>query len=251
MLNFTHNRPQKITIAALAVVFLSACGGGSSSAPEAASGGGGAADDGENSSADDSSSGDGTFDLSKYLFPSSVLSSGGQVSFVEKTYQVTESGVDLALTLNRSFSNNNGTIEEYSSDELIKTFTVGDTLISETLITASDFRTGKRFAQVGETFMDANSTPAPDSAFPVVQNASCVLDAHLDSFDLSTATGDYTLSSGVYEDVLRVQCVTSFVANGVKSPHTTLFNYLAKDVGTIFSEGNVFLLEDVYIVEEY
>ncbi len=193
----------------------------------------------------------GEFDLSKYLFHDNVLTTGGQINFDEKIFNKDNAGGDSVITLSRSFVNNNGTIEEYSSDEKIKTFTISSTAINENLLDSANSRTSSRYANIGDTYIDAVSTPPTNSPIAVEQNATCVLQEHLATFDLASATADIALASGVYDDVIRVQCVTSFISGTTKSPHTTLNSYFAKGVGVIFNEGNVFLLEDVYIVEEY
>ncbi len=93
--------------------------------------------------------------------------------------------------------------------------------------------------------------PPANCLFAVEQNATCVLEEHLPTFYLATATADIALAGGVYDAVIRVQCVTSFINGTTRTPHTTLDSYFAKGVGVIFNEGNMILLEDAYIVEEY
>ncbi|MDO6461812.1 hypothetical protein Q4485_13965 [Granulosicoccaceae sp. 1_MG-2023] len=247
--------------AALALVFLlnSACGG---------SGGSGSSDDGndQNSDAADSSgsgqntgsdqSGSGNsaagdtdgYDLAAYQFPLTARSTNGRVDFVERVYSQ-EDGSQI-IPLERAFADNNGLIDEYSTGERIKSFEITGTEIEETLYDPDGFRTSSRYVEIGETYMDANVTTTTDS-FTLEQNASCELKAHYDSFDLSGVTGDYTLASGTYTDVLEVYCVTSFISGGQKSPHTLLTSYFAKDIGVIFNVGTLFLFGDVYIVDEY
>jgi|GEM_PF-5115970 len=262
MLTLSAHNTLKLTTFALMVALTTACGGSGSSSSSTASndndGGTGASESGGSASGGggDETTGSGgavsgNYDLSEYIFPSAVLSNGGEVSFVEKSYSKDAATEGFAISLDRSFSNNNGDIDEYSSGELYRTHVIGNSQIVETFHDPVMSRTSARYANIGDVYMDATTTAASGGIFAAEQNATCELEAHLDSFDLSTATGDQALTSGVYEDVLQVKCVTSFVANSVKSPHTTLTSYFAKGTGVIFNEGNVIILGDVYLVEEY
>jgi len=121
---------------------------------------------------------------------------------------------------------------------LIKTFTIADSGITETFIDPPDSRVSQRSADIGDEYLNANSAPDPDAPIAVVH-------------DLSTATGNQMLASGVYEDVIKVLCLTGFVQGDTVNNHSTVTSYFAKDVGLIFSEGNVLFLDEVYIVEEY
>lgn len=214
-------------------------------------GGSGGGSTPDNTTPDSQFPSSGTYDLSLYTFHRNVLSAGGQISFIEKIYGKNESEDGAFISLRRDFTNNNGTIEESSSDALIKTFTVSSTAINENLLDSGDSRESQRYANIGDVYLNANSTPDPSNPIAVEQNATCRLEEALDSFDLSTATADLMLASGVYEDVIRVFCVTGFVRGGTVTPHTMLTSYFAKDIGLIFSEGEVLFLEDVYIIEEY
>ncbi len=201
---------------------------------------------------DNSADNRGQYDLAEYLFPEEVLASDGDVSFTEIHF-AQDTGEPI-MSIPRRFTNSDGvTINEFSFSERIKTFSVNQTSIEETLLDLdSAKRDSKRFVDIGDTYMNADYHPPESDPVDISQNASCKLIQHIDNFDMSTAGGNLNLASGVLNDVLKIDCVTSFLADdGQKSPHTTLTHYFAKGIGGIFSEGSVLLVGDVFIVEEY
>ncbi len=153
----------------------------------------------------------GEFDLSEYLFHRNVLTIGGEISFLEKFYDKTpetdEDGSNF-LSLSRAFFNNAGVIEESSFGELDKTFLISATTIDETFVGNGDFRQSQRFASVGDEYLNADTQPMNLGGQALQQNATCIVQEHFNAFDLSTATDDRMLASGVYEDVLKVEGFT-------------------------------------------
>ena len=236
---------------------LAACGGGSSSSSPASQQN--PAPDPNNSNQEPVTTNEqpntdsqGQYDLAQYLFPTDVVASIGDFSFTEKLYSQ-ESG-ELVATLSRRFSNADGAeIEEYSFSDKIKLFEIKSTEIEETLLDLNNAtRISARYANIGDTYMNADYTPPPSDPIGLSQNASCKLVNHLESFDLASAAGNFNLGSGDFEDVLEIDCVTSFISDdGQRSEHTSLKHYFVKGLGGIFSEGTVFLFGDVYIVDEY
>ena len=190
----------------LALSLLSGCGGSSgSSDPEAPN----AQEeepqptDSNGSTPEEPNPSQGEFDLSEYLFPRDARVANGDVSFTEEMYSQ-DSG-ELAFSIPRRFTHTDGsTINEYSFYDVIKTFFIDQTEIVETLLDLDGAtRTSARFADVGDTYMNADYSPPESDPIGMDQNASCRVLEHLDTFDVSTADGDYTLASGVYSDVLK------------------------------------------------
>ncbi len=230
-----NNKVTATLFALLLGLTLTACGGGSS-------------DSETNTNTNTNTSNH--YDFSKYLFHTNVLRSNGEVSFMEKFY-TKETGEQVLTPLDRKFTSADGTfIKEFTSNEVIKTYKINDNDITETIIKANASRSYKRFISVGDTILDADFTSALGDT-SINQNATCIVLEHFDSYDLATAAANYNLASGVYNDVLKLECITSFVSNGIVSPHTKLRSYHAKNIGVIFAEGSLFFGGDVYITEEY
>ena len=234
-----------IFLFSLTVIFLSACGGG----------GGGNSDTNGDSGKDNSDGGSGDvtigeYDLTTYLFHQNLDLVGGKISYLVKFYSKGD-GAEIFPSIE--------TVEEYektsedtivfrvsTSSEPENTFLIKDTTVQETVHTLENqTRDFQRFVEVGTKYMDADAITTIGT-----QNASCTLIEHLDSFDLSTATGNYNLASGVYDDVLHVQCITGFVANGTVVAHTNIHHYFAKDIGLIFNEGIMIFLGAIYIIPQ-
>lgn len=195
------------------------------------------------------------YDFADYQFGSSVRTAGGEVSFADVIYGQTDEN-DSILRIQRRFANPTGNkIDEYSAGELVKSFVINSGSIDETLFdnTGTSTRQTLRYLNTpGMVYMDADSEASSNLLGGTSQNATCTFIQHLDSFDLSTATGDKALASGVFNDIIEAKCETGFVSpDGTKQPHTILTSYFAKDVGVIFSTGSLFLFGDVYIVHEY
>ena len=229
----------------LTVIFLSACGGG----------GGGNSDTNGDSGIDNSGGGSGNvtfgeYDLTTYLFHQNLDLLGGKISYLVKLYSKGD-GEEISPSIE--------TMEEYektsedtvvfrvsTSSEPKNTFLIKDTTVQETVHALNNqTRDFQRFVEVGTKYIDADAITAIGT-----QNASCTLIEHLDSFDLSTATGGYNLASGVYDDVLHVQCITGFVTNATVVAHTDIHHYFAKDIGLILNEGIMILLGEIYIIPQ-
>ena len=229
----------------LTVIFLTACGGG----------GGGSSGNTDASGSDDSGDGSGDlttdeFDLTTYLFHQNLDLVGGRISYPVKLYSKGD-GSELLSSIEKveeyeKTSEDTVVFSESSSSEPENTFRIGDATVQETVHGLDDqTRDIQRFINVGTKYMDADATTGIGT-----QNASCILIEHLDSFDLSTATGDFNLASGVYDDVLHVQCITGFVTNDTVSAHTDIHHYFAKDIGLILNEGVMFLLGEIYVIPQ-
>ena len=223
-------------IAYLLINLLSACGGGSGNSGS----GGGSNTGGEGGGSN------GQYDLTEYLFDKSL-----NVTSATKSYPVAiyaKSTGDLSIRYTDKFEKTfDDTIYWTTDDVPSSTFVVTATTIEETVHSAEDsLRTLKRFADVGTKYMDANA----DSGFFGIQNARCTVIKHHDSIDLGTLTGTFTLVSGVYSDVLEINCVTGFVINNEVAEHTNLTHYFVRDIGLVFSEGTLILFDEVYMVSE-
>lgn len=188
-------------------------------------------------------------DLAAYLFPAAVLESGGRVDVTESMYSQDDG--QLQFSLSRAYVENNGAIDEYASGEIEKSQTITESQIEERFYDPEDSRVSARFAAFGDVYMDADSEASASEDFSLQQNARCQLITEYAEFDLAGATGEHNLASGSYDQVIEVECVTSYIVDGDIVPHTTLTSYFAKNTGLILSKGSVILLGDIYVVERY
>jgi hypothetical protein len=126
---------------------------------------------------------------------------GGGISYPVKLYSKGDgsellSGIEKVEEYEKT-SEDTVVFSESSSSEPENTFRIGDATVRETVHALDDqTRDIQRFINVGTKYMDADAITGIGT-----QNASCILIEHLDSFDLSTATGGVNLASGVYNDV--------------------------------------------------
>jgi len=211
---------QKLVLKTFVVLFsafiLNACGGGSSDS-------------------------DSTYDLSEYLFNSAITVPNGEFNYIEKAF-FKETGEQVFLFDSpASFtSNDTGLITGIIADNLsildfLRTYKINAEDIEETDGVLVSYYT--RFVGVGTNYYNATFREE------IVRN--CVLLEHLDTFNLGTATGNLNLTSGVYNDVLKVECTTSTLSdeNLISYSYRT---YYAKDQGVIFKEG-----EEDYVIYEF
>ncbi len=234
------------------------------------SGGGGANDDADNSgSGDDTSMDDngnntgnddsddntsvntGQFDLADYLFHDNTDTVGGSISYTLKVFSQETGNMILEDTEEVARINDN-TITFTFAEQLNKSFIIGSSVIEEILHDLDDIsRDTQRFVDIGTTYMDATNTSGNDELM-LTQNARCTVIEHLDSFDTSTATGMFALTSGVYQDVLNIRCITSFVSeDGTLAPHTDINHFFARGRGVIFQTGSALFIGETYFITEF
>lgn len=218
-----------------------------------ACGGGGA---GDNTSVNDSSSEDtsledtssdgsarGAIDLVDYLFDDNLDTVGDKVSYKVNIYSM-DTGEVMFSGLSEDWEKTKvNTYVSSVADSPANTFAVGENIIVETVHGSPDlYRDMKRYVDVGEKYMDATA----DTPLLGEQNASCVVEKVLSSYDLSTATGSHNIVSGIYNDVLEVKCVTKLV--GSNAVLADMYHYFARGVGAILNTGNAIFIGDSYIV---
>lgn len=193
----------------------------------------------------------GQYDMTEYLFHSNLDVVGGESVFTTLTYKQvdgTKTGFDLAEKMEKTADN---LVKQTAAGSDQRSYLIkSDRLVETVHIANNETRDHKRFVDVGETYLDATQNNSSNND-ALTQRAVCKVIAHLDSFDLLTATGEHSLASGVYQDVLYVNCQTGFVVEKQFSPHTNLDQYYAKDVGLIFSEGSIIFFGEVYLISEF
>ena len=220
-----------LTIGYLLTILLSACGGGG---------------DGGGDSAGNNNNGAGQYDLVDYFFHENLAVTNSTVSYTVSAYSK-DTGEQLIQYTDDFEKTADDTIVWTSSGEPASTFVITDSRIDETVHSALDApRPNQRFVDVGTEYMDATASLPPFGD----QNARCTVTAHHDSIDLATKTDAYNLASGIYNDVLEINCITSFIIEGNLAEHTNLNHYFARNIGLVFTEGNLFLFGNVYIIPE-
>jgi hypothetical protein len=202
---------------------------------------GGSGDNTDNSSTANNPSGQ--YDLVDYLFNESLSVVSNSVSYMVTFYDTSDGHQVLQYTdkFEKTFDD---TIYWTTDDVAASTFVITSSSIEETIHSANDeFRISQRYVNVGTEYMNetADTLLAP-------QNATCQVIDHHPSIDLSTLTGAFPLAAGIYNDVLEVKCITGFVVQGTNVPHTNLTHYFAKGVGIIFTEGDLLLFGNVYLI---
>ena len=229
----------------LIAIFISACSGGSG-------GDSNNTEDTESNGSEGSSSvvTIGQYDLTTYLFHQNLDLVGGKVSYEIKLYSKVD-GTDYfpSLMIEEEYekvSEDTVIFKTNGSIEPENTFQIKDSTIQETVHTLENqTRDIQRFVDIGTKHLDADG-----ESILGAQNASCTLIEHLDSFDLRTATGSFNLASGVYDDVLHIQCITGLIVDDAVVPHTDLHHYFANNFGPILTEGTILLLGEAYIVPQ-
>ncbi len=185
----------------------------------------------------------GQYDLQDYLFNESLSVTLSTVSYPVTFYGKAD-GVQTFQYTDRFVKTLDDTIAWTTDDAPSSTYKITTATIDETVHTANNaVRQMQRFVDVGDVYLNAN-----DETLFGTQNATCQVVDNLTSIDLSTLTGNFSLAAGIYNDVLKVSCVTGFVNQGTVLPHTTLTHYFARGVGVVLVEGSIILFGDVYII---
>ena len=213
----------------LLLISLTACGGG---------GGGGAADTPVNNTTS------GQYDLVDYLFDQSLAITSNTVEYPVSVYDKTTG--ELSVEYTDHFEKTiDDTIVWTSSSEPASTYVITATSINETVHSANNsLRANQRFVDIGTEYMNANADLPPLGT----QNARCSVTGHHATVDLASLTGAFSLVAGSYSDVLEINCITSFVVDSTLAEHTNLTHYYARDMGLIFTEGQLLFFGDVYII---
>jgi len=185
----------------------------------------------------------GQYDLVDYLFNETLSVTLNSVSYPSTFYNKAD-GVEVLQYTDKYEKTLDDTIVWSSDGTLNSTFVITPSTINETVHSANNaLRTTQRFVNVGDVYMNANETT------PIApQNATCKVVNHHPSIDLGSLTGAFSLATGIYNDVLEVSCVTSFVIEGTNAPHTTLTHYFSRGVGVVLTEGSVIFFGDVYLI---
>ena len=185
----------------------------------------------------------GQFDLVEYFFNETLSVVGNSVSYTVNLYNISDGQQVLQYT-DKFEKTADNTIYWTTDDLPASTYVITPSTIDETIHSANDeFRESQRYVNVGTEYMNETTDTL---LFP--QNATCQVVDHHPTIDLTSLTGTFPLATGIYNDVLEINCVTSFVVQGTMQPHTNLTHYFARNVGVIFSEGLLFGLGNVYIV---
>jgi len=190
-----------------------------------------------------SNSPSGQYDLVEYLFNESLSVLSNSVSYTVTLYN-TSNGLQVFQYTDKYEKTAGDTIFWTTDDTPASTFVITSSTIDETIHSANnELRISQRYVDVGTEYMNE----ATDTLLGA-QNATCQVIEHHPTIDLSTLTGAFPLATGIYNDVLEVKCITSFVVQGTLAPHTNLTHYFARGVGVIFTEGEVLLFGNVYFV---
>lgn len=188
----------------------------------------------------------GEFDLSEYLFHEQVSSETGSMGYTEKYYKKNE---DIAVVLQPEFRyiRNGETIDVQSSgiDGLTYQYTVTDSAINEFHPTLDDSRSYERYAQLGDTYLNAELTS-------VNVNETCVLSEFFETYHLSSATGKLKISNKTYDNVIKVRCRSEFTNRNENRTNYRWNVYYAKDIGPVFKDGNwENYLGNIYAIYDY
>jgi len=187
----------------------------------------------------------GQYDLVDYLFNESLSVTLNSVSYPVTIYNKLD-GTQIIQYTDSFDKILDNTILWKSNETPASTYVLTATTIDETVHSANDeFRVSQRFVDIGTEYMNDTS----ENLFGT-QNASCKLVKHHPSVDLSKLTSTFSLATGLYNDVLEINCVTGFVIQGTILPHTTLTHYFARNSGLVFTEGEILLFGKVYIIPQ-
>ncbi len=175
---------------------------------------------------------DSNFDLSDYLFHSSLMTEGSSVSFIAKYYKK-DNVKEVVVAPTYRYSHNNGQIEVTSlqHDGVISAFDVGKSTIVETHPGLDEQWTISRYARLGDQYLDGRL----DS---IALNQRCVLLEYFPSYYLSSATGSVAIAQGIYDNVIKVRCESEFVSATDRQNNFRWNIYYAKGVGPIFKDGD-------------
>ncbi len=170
----------------------------------------------------------------------------GSIGYTEKYYKKNEQA-NVVLMPEFRFNRNGETIDVQSSgvNGLVSQYTVTDEAITEFRPTIDDSRTYKRYAQLGDTYLNSELTS-------VNVNENCVLSEFFDTYYLSSATGAMRLSDKQYDNVIKVRCISEFTNRESNRTNFRWNIYYAKDIGPIFKDGNwENYLGQIYAVYDY
>ncbi|WP_455220894.1 hypothetical protein [Kaarinaea lacus] len=185
----------------------------------------------------------GQYDLVDYIFNESLSVLSNSVNYTVTLYD-TSDGHQVFQYIEKFEKTADDTIYWTTDDTPASTFVITSSSIDETVHSANDeLRISQRYVDVGTEYMNETTDTLVGA-----QNATCQVVNHHPTIDLSTLTGTFPLASGIYNDVLEVKCITGFVVQATLAPHTNLTHYFAKGVGLIFTEGELLLFGNVYIV---
>lgn len=185
----------------------------------------------------------GQYDLVEYTFGENLSVTPSSITYSVTIFSKTD-GIQVLQTNDKFDKISDDTIIWTVNGEPASTFVITSTTMEETVHSAADeLRTLQRFVDVGTVYMnkDTKTIIAP-------QNATCKVINHLPSIDLTTLTGEFFLATGIYNDILEVNCVTGFIIEGNVLPHTNLTHYFARNVGLVFTKGELLFFGEVYVV---
>ncbi len=286
-----------IVILSLSIV-LGACGGGSGGSGSSPDQNSSMADNNNSEVSDGNTTVDvddnllgqdlpntGQFDLAEYFFENILDRVGASVMFPvntfrqdtgERLFMGTESTITRVVDENGSILETQtiaiGTLEPDTTT--LFRYNIGNDAIEvisfEDEVANPPFLT-QRFVNVGDVFQDVTATVFFDDMPGSISedeggltvNTRCTVVEQLDEFNLAEATGPFNLASGVFSDVLRVNCQMSIVLTEEELnqiPDDVEFNpvisdadtYFAREVGEILTEASglaAFLL-DIYLIRE-
>ncbi|MBL4709364.1 MAG: hypothetical protein JKY48_13085 [Flavobacteriales bacterium] len=267
-----YSRDRKAGVAVVGVLLaasvLTACGGGG--------GGSGAilpvVGGGDNDTPGTVTS-SGEFDLADYFFHNNLDMPGGSLTFEQRTF-FQETGEEFPFSITNQLVREGDTITLSASTQLpgteeprvARVYTITSSTIERTFfnldgeVGRSD--SGQRFVDIGETYLDMNTSTnfgtdeeTGEEAI-LLTNVKCSLVEHFDTFDLSLATGQFNLASGVFNDVVQINCVVRAIDPDtgeviVMGILTEIDQYFDRDVGTVFIDESIsFFLGATYTTIE-
>lgn len=186
------------------------------------------------------------FDLSEYLFHDRVRSVDGVVSYKERFFKKDDPS-SVAEQYEYRYQNNNNAIEVQAVglEGLTQRYTLTDATINEARPTMSDSRSFRRYARMGETYLDADFLNAN-------LHENCMLSEFFDTYHLSSATGTLKLSNKTYTNVIKVRCVSEFTNKSTDRGNFRWNIYYAKGIGPVFKDGNwQNYLGQIYSIYDY
>lgn len=186
------------------------------------------------------------FDLAQYFFHEKISSSDSSVRYTENYYK---KNARPAIVLRPEFqyqrSGSTINVQSPGIEGFLSQYTITKDSIKEFRPSINDSRTFHRYARLGETFMDSGFTS-------VNVSESCVLSDFIETFHLSSATGEMVLSDDTYNDVIRVRCVSEFTSRATNRTNYRWSIYYAKNIGPIFKDGDwANNLGQIYSIYDY
>ena len=172
------------------------------------------------------------FDLSEYLFPDRILTSGEQIVTTETLYR--KSNVEqIASQEEYVYSNNNGTIRitDSKTNAAIAQIVITANSIEEQRASSSDIRRFQRVVRLGDTYLDSTDSNQ-------LINETCVLLEYFDTYNLASATGATPISRDTHNNVIKARCESNFLEVNNRRNNFRWNLYYAKGVGLVFKDGN-------------